>query len=793
MPRFWRAMFGAFMLALALPASALAGVSTTTAPTLSGTAKVGSKLTCSTVPAADWTSDDGGTPSFEERDWYYKSNEADPISESFSASNTTYTVQGADVGKQIVCTQTELDGGSGDFSEGTSPFSTASAAVTPGAPPTTTGTTTIQGQPGVGNELFCEGPTWKASGGSFDFVDTSDSWYHSTDLKHALPNGSDTNEYSVAPADAGKQIVCIEIATDEDTGGTATSQSAPVAVLPTAAVTLTQYSPAVNGDIGESVSGVTVTLTLQRAAGGGNPPRTVATATTTTGTAGKWSATLTPSVAGPSDAFDAPGDQLLVAYSGGASGTIRPANATYTQSDVDFAGSNTTISSDGKTVDTSADSFDCTRVGFVIDGTTHAATQNANALCEFKPATALTDNNHVQTELTTPVSGFTGDSDLTTISDAGLVGEGFNPGQSDGAPTCDADLVTGLITCDGLNGAAFTVSNGTSSAPLTKSQLSSHAGFVEDEGRVFLTGVAAGQAITLKESGITRTLTTLHTGTLQVAFDLVNDTSGSCQPNKPFGFGDTSCPASGTFTAGDGGQTQLLDDLSGGETVLNVPTLSGLIPSSLDAIAGGIFTSYGDLSNIGSTAQILTATSSVVLTIVPHGGGSPAFTVGMTPSSDALGPFEAANVTGLAQGRYFANWALKDSHGDTRTYSNEFAVEPANTGAAGATGAQGAPGQQGPAGTSSEVKCTTKTKGKGKKKKKHTTCKVSVLAPGSHTVSVEVSRGKKTLATGTAVVRAGVAHVTLRRRGALRHGRYLITFVSSAHGHAQVVRRYERI
>jgi hypothetical protein len=68
-----------------------------------------------------------------------------------------------------------------------------------------------------------------------------------------------------------------------------------------------------------------------------------------------------------------------------------------------------------------------------------------------------------------------------------------------------------------------------------------------------------------------------------------------------------------------------------------------------------------------------------------------------------------------------------------------------------------------------------------------------VVAPGSHTVSVAISRGRRTLAAGSAVVRSGVAHVTIRRAGRLRHGRYLVTVLSSTGSNTTVTRRYERL
>jgi hypothetical protein len=217
-------------------------------------------------------------------------------------------------------------------------------------------------------------------------------------------------------------------------------------------------------------------------------------------------------------------------------------------------------------------------------------------------------------------------------------------------------------------------------------------------------------------------------------------------------------------------------------------------------------------------------------------------------TSDTVGPYVTAVVTGMGSGRYTANWLLTDSHGDTVAYSNPFAVQdipagprgPAGpqgpTGATGATGTQGpagADGAQGPAGAqgpegaigaqgpagangaqgpagangaqgpagmqgpagedgkSSEVKCVLRTTGAGKYQQTHEICTVYGLSPGSHLVSVEISSGKKPYATGTAVVHARTARFTLRSLHPMRHGRYLITLVAT-HGKKSTVTRYRQ-
>jgi hypothetical protein len=92
--------------------------------------------------------------------------------------------------------------------------------------------------------------------------------------------------------------------------------------------------------------------------------------------------------------------------------------------------------------------------------------------------------------------------------------------------------------------------------------------------------------------------------------------------------------------------------------------------------------------------------SSVAMQIVPHDGGAALASGNMIKSSDSTGPFVSLAINGLDPGRYFAKWTLTDTHGDTGSYQNVFAVQPAigATGLAGPAGPAGPAGGQGPAG-----------------------------------------------------------------------------------------------
>jgi hypothetical protein len=585
---------------------------------------------------------------------------------------------------------------------------------------------------------------------------------------------------------------------------------------PTASVTLTQYSVAVSGNINPGTSGnagASVTLTLERPVGDGTT-RDIASRTATTLDDGSWSTTLAPEnpSSGPVNAFGESADQLVVAYTPGTStGLTLPGNSTYDDGvgGVRFDGARSTISADGQTVAAPYDGNGCSDVTFLIDAATPITTsQDGIGNCAATPGSPLADQNRVRASYTSSYSSTeTGTtSDLTTLSDVGLLGVGSGEAQGQGAPTCTGDLVSGQVTCENLNAAPFAVSrNGGTPVALTTSAVGGANGYVAYAGSAFLPGLSTGDVLTLDETSpaaTTRHLTTLHVAALRADIDPSGNASGTCQPNKVFenGAGDL-CPTSGAFVAVSGG-TSLFDDQSGGSTEVNVPSLIHLVPADGDSIAGGAFTASGDLHGSGSTVQVLAQTSSVHLQIVPHAGGAAVFAQNASPGFDAAGPFETDHVTGLSAGRYFANWVLTDSHFDTQSYSDLFAVQaatPGPTGPPGSPGQKGTPGSQGKAGkagTSSQLTCvvTKVTIGKGKKRHKNTIehCTVKVLSPGIHLVKVAITRGGRTYATGSAVVRAGAERLRLRVRRALKHGRYLVTIVVGRKGAKALVIRYHR-
>ena len=132
-------------------------------------------------------------------------------------------------------------------------------------------------------------------------------------------------------------------------------------------------------------------------------------------------------------------------------------------------------------------------------------------------------------------------STVQTLQDAGLLGVGEGPAAGYGSPTCSADLVSGQVACYQLNGGTFSVTrNGDSATTQTLAVRSNPqgGGYVVNYGSAFLSGLVAGDTVTLTETGVSRSLSTLHVYPLRVDLSQSgNFTGGTCQPSKSMGPG----------------------------------------------------------------------------------------------------------------------------------------------------------------------------------------------------------------------------------------------------------------
>jgi hypothetical protein len=721
--------------------TAFAGVSTSSAPGLAvpSTVEAGETITCGFIPGNDWSSDDGGTPVFSFYAWFYTSDE-NPGDEIFSGlSQATYTVQPADIGQQIVCEQVDFD--NGEHGYGYSVPSAATSTIVPGPAPTSTGTLAVDGAVEVGHSLSCDANdvTWTPNQPG-DTVNVSFAWQYAGG---GPPAGTTTSSSTYSPVanDVSQQLECVETAVDATTGGTAsTTSAATIPVEPLAAVTITEYSPTLAGNVGENIAGISVSASLEREDIHGDES-VVATGSAATSAAGAWSLSLTPTAGSTLEAFGAPGDALAISYSRGTApnGTVPPPTGTLLQSSTVPFDSSSSISADGSEISNS-ELPDCTGLQYLVNGVAESTSADASG-CGYVPGAPVTADDHVQAAQTDwePIDqgGYT--AVVTAIDEVGL--PGVPPGQ--GVPVCSADYVYGVVECDDLTVGAFTVTVNSSTTPLA---ISDDGGSYS--GSALVPGLTAGETVTLRESGVSRALSVLHLGTLRVdegaqpferiPADVTVPAGGSCSPGElvgNFNSGSTNypCPSSGSMPFAFG--TSELDDLSGGYSTVAVPSLIDLIPTQGDSVSGVNWTAYADIEghdSLGnSNATDLASVASVRFSVFPSGSGTAALNEAMTPGANDDGAFEAATVTTqLATGRYWADSLLTDSHGDTAAYSTQFAVEPADASGAGATGPQGPAGATGASGTTvpTAMRATASCKVTDTSKRSRVRCTVTYRA-----------------------------------------------------------------
>ncbi|MEA2126886.1 MAG: hypothetical protein QOI80_3668, partial [Solirubrobacteraceae bacterium] len=516
--------------------------------------------------------------------------------------------------------------------------------------------------------------------------------------------------------------------------------------LPT--VTYAQFGHVVTGFVAPA-AGLQVTVTLSR------DGVTVATAgPNTVNPDGTWSADL-----GPAHGIADSADTLTVHFTGAAANPadlIVGGNSQWQiLPDVGF------VSADGHDL-----SFDCPNSCETVtahitraDGTVSDVPMNCFFNCNATVATALTADDLVQFIATYPGQNAIGDpiGKSTVAVTAGLPGQG-------GAPRCNADLVTGALSCFNLapNAAYRVVRNSDPPVAVTS----------DIDGDVFTTlaTVASGDAIALINgaSGTHRTLTTLHVGTLRVDQDDHAGSSGNCSPGLWIDTNaNVACTTAGTFSAPFDFESQEQDDLSGGFTEVSPSRVFDTAPLDGESIYGTSFRFY-----------------------IRTSGGDPAPTTGASFAQAGGTPIAVASidqnagtvVSGLVPGRWSSTYTTTDKHGDTAKTFGNFIVQdggagtagptgPAGpTGAAGQVGAAGAAGKAGPAGPAGKVgKIKVSCKLKKHKKIK---CKVKVAKASSAKVSARLSRAGRTVAVGH-----GRGGANVRTQRAARAGRYRMTIV----------------
>jgi hypothetical protein len=543
---------------------------------------------------------------------------------------------------------------------------------------------------------------------------------------------------------------------------------AAAADSPAASVTVTAFSPTVSGNIGENVAGVGVTVSLVRSG------TTVATATATTSGSGDWTATLVSTV-GSAHGF-APGGSDPLAFGGADSLAVHyepPAASPSTAVPPDLSSGfgfarNAHIAHDGSAVvgldnRTTPDpqGQPCPGLRFIVNGTVEVPTFVHFHECQYTPPSPLGDSDDVQAQSATTV----GSSTLFAVDDLGLPGFGA-------IPTCDADLVTGHVTCRRLDTGQFTIShNGGPGQALPTTLRPGPA--QEYDGSATVSGLRPGDTLTLRETApASRVLTTLHVRTLQVRMSAGTTVGGTCDPADWTQFG--VCPSTGQLpTAPPGGSGVVLDDLSGGHITATIGSLTNMVPADNASVSSAGFLSFVDLTGFSSTSAALAQTSSVRLALAPYPSGATVYAHDMQLQRSGGRAYASLAVTSIPARRYTATWTLTDINGDTNQFQTLVVAQPSAVLPPSQTGGkhQGVPSVTEP--TTGKVCWSVRVKAR-RHARAHTCREVEVPA-GASTISVSIRRGHRLLAQGSGAWHGSTLSLKLFSSHRLARRRYLVT------------------
>lgn len=543
-------------------------------------------------------------------------------------------------------------------------------------------------------------------------------------------------------------------------------------------VVLTQFSPTVRGNEGVTPGGpTTVTVTLSRLG------RIVASASgPVSATDGSWSVKLTPSQTAPTSRTHAPSidqDQIDVHYAGPGAPDDQLVGGHNGGRGALFSLLDEARINAGRTVGNFPDQGNCTDVIFVVNGK-KVTTAPTGRQCEASFSPAITDSDHVQIEDTEPLSAVagTGPGRVTLIGDGPLP----RPGFESGPPNCDADYVDETVTCSVLNGFTFTATRlrGDETVTLQYSLGDSFQATATMPG-----GFQPGDKVELREQGIARVLSTLTVDTLRtdapsflyegegtLVSSPSDESSGTCSPNKwlePYiyfeAFPQSLCNADGTQPA-DAYAFASYDDTSGGATSVDIPSFEFVAPMDGESIQSP-FVAYADTVGATPSKETLTVNDR-------KSDGSNGSQVGPPHTID---PVHGADVSGLAPGRYNANWVLTDSHGDTSTLTTQFIVQPGPTGVPGPRGPQGATGPRGPQGPPGAGITGVRCHGRlGKHRTVKIACKVTSSSARSRVqLAIALTRGPRLYAVGSRTIRGRRLDAVLRLARQVTPGVYRVT------------------
>jgi hypothetical protein len=560
-------------------------------------------------------------------------------------------------------------------------------------------------------------------------------------------------------------------------------------------VSVTMYSPTVSGSIGAAVSGVSVTVRLDREG------QTVSTApTVTTAADGRWSTTL------PTHAPANFEDLIEVEYSGSEA----PADAAYGLFE---AVASAIVPAGGESVAIECESCVDATVPVHVE---YEGGSTQDIAAEFTGSTyeaLLTPSVEVG-----DVVSFTGAFEVFDSE-----GESTEflfeqtaplPGQP-APPSCAGDLALGTVSCFGLPIGIYDVVRARpGSGDVTRSATVS-----SPEGSLTATfpDLHPGDLLRLSAHDGTSTILTTHLADLRAdiiqtpsgllsgsTFSLAN---GSCAPGT--WLPDPSevlgqvhvCPAAGTLDPVESFAFEplviSLDDYSSAATTVSPAAFEETSPLNGENVYSPDISGFAFVDAGGATAT---------LAYGPEGSSK------VAAPGDPLGVTGAQMTSLIAGKRYAARWVATDVAGDTTALETHFydqAGGPAGpTGPAGATGATGPAGSAGATGAAGPPGLAGATGAIGPKGadgaagigvrgvrvtcvlvKRHgkvtgTKCNAKVvLDAAASKVTLRLTRGRTLYALGSAVATSGRAQVPLRLRRRLSLGSYDLTmFVSHRHG-----------
>jgi hypothetical protein len=476
--------------------------------------------------------------------------------------------------------------------------------------------------------------------------------------------------------------------------------------LPLPQVHLTQFSPTVSGNIEHHTAGVLVTVTLARASASGTPV-TVASGSATTAGNGGWSVSLGTHAVGDDR------DLITVDYSGaGAPAPSREQILTgnggnpFTESGWTgwVAMDNGSLVTNTQTIQgfppptiTLEPCFQTGVEAFSVGGVagsesptdfcntaSDAATAPLNAA--VTPGQAVTWSSLDDRAFTPPGDpspNLTGALVTLTVpaGEPDSVPSFFNPFLAipqGGFPACTGDLEAKAVTCTGLvPGETYTLTDGTTTASAK----------ADATGTVSVPlAIKGGDTVALSNGS--RTLTTLHIAHLRVAIK-GNQTvlsRGRCQPGEYYGppvttpptsasagsiFGGVAltgeiCPLNGNAAGLPASTIAQTDELSGGQTMTEVPLIVSTTPPRGGNVFGA-FTARARAGFPGPNNTIIPNNARIALQITRSGK-----TVFSAPNADTK---DGVHVSRLRRGTYTATWTLIDANRDTRTVVTQFIEE----------------------------------------------------------------------------------------------------------------------